>query len=443
MEEMNAMAKKIALVSLGCPKNLVNSEEMLALMEEAGFDFCETMDEADAVVINTCGFIGDAKEEAINCILQAAELKKEKPEMKIIVCGCLSQRYRKEMAEEIPEVDAMMGTADYGNIVSVLKETLSGGHPQAFTRLNAPVPELPRMVSTGPSWAYFRIAEGCDNHCAFCIIPFLRGPYRSRRMEELLEEAKGLADCGIKELIVVAQDITRYGIDLYGKPSLAALLKELCKLDFHWIRLHYLYPEVIDDELIDVIAREEKIVKYLDIPIQHINDGILQRMNRRCTGEQIRTLFAKLRERIPGLVLRTSLIAGLPGEGEEEFEELCGFLREARLERAGVFPLSPEEGTPVAAMTDRCDEEEARRRAELIMDLQAEVMDEWNERRMGTVEEVFVQGYTDEGLWGRTYADSPEIDGRVLFTGTALPGEMVMVRITGTDDGDLTGEQVE
>ncbi|MBQ2895417.1 MAG: 30S ribosomal protein S12 methylthiotransferase RimO, partial [Oscillospiraceae bacterium] len=349
---------------------------------------------------------------------------------------------RKEMLTELPEVDAILGTANYQDIVSAVEQALQGQQVELFTPLNRPVPELPRLVSTAPRWAYFRIAEGCDNHCAFCIIPALRGPYRSRSIDSLLEEARLLAESGVQELIVVAQDITRYGEDIFGEPRLAALLKELCKLNFRWIRLHYLYPEVITDELIDVIATEEKIVKYMDIPIQHINDEILRRMNRHTNSAQIRSLFKKLRERIPGLVLRTSLIAGLPGEGKAEFEELCEFLREARIERAGIFPFSPEEGTPAARMEDRCDEDEARRRADLVMELQAGIMDEWYESFVGREIEVFVQGREDLLLWGRSYADSPDIDGRVLFGGWAEPGEIVKVEITAVDNGEWIGQQV-
>ena len=435
---------RLAMISLGCAKNLVNSEEMLALLTQADYEIVPDMAEADAVIINTCGFINDAKTEAIDYILQAAALKQERQELKIVVCGCLSQRYRRDMPTELPEVDAIMGTSNYEDIVAVVERVLAGERAvEAFAPLNRPVPELPRLVTTGPHWAYFRIAEGCDNRCAYCVIPSLRGPYRSRRMEELLSEARSLAEGGVKELIVVAQDITRYGQDLYGKASLAALLKELCKLDFHWIRLHYLYPEMIDEELIDVIASEEKIVKYLDIPIQHINDGILRRMNRRGDGQMIRSLFARLRERIPALVLRTSLIVGLPGEGEAEFEELCTLLREAKIERAGVFPFSPEEGTPAAGMEDRCDGDEAQRRAGLVMELQGEVMDRWCESLVGQTIEVFVQGEEDGNLWGRSYADSPDIDGRVVFEGWAEDGEFVPVKIRGCENGELWGVQVD
>mgnify|MGYP002551310790 CR=1 FL=1 len=310
--------------------------------------------------------------------------------------------------------------------------------------LNAPVAECKRMISTGPAWAYLLIAEGCDNWCAFCIIPKLRGKYRSRTMEHVLAEARQLADSGVKELIVIAQDITRWGMDLYGKPSLALLLRELAKINgIRWIRLHYLYPEIIDDELIDLIANEDKIVKYLDIPIQHIDNDILRRMNRHCTGDEIRALLQKLRARIPGLVLRTSLITGLPGEGEAEFEELCTWLREVRLERVGVFPFSPEEGTPAAVMTDRCEPDEAQRRADLILELQAGIMDDYNAACIGRDMTVLCEHRARSGMCsGRTYADSPEIDGTVYFTGAARPGDMVTVHITGCDDGDLAGEQI-
>ena len=443
MDEVKKNGRTLALVSLGCAKNLVNSEEMLALLDEAGYTLVDSMEEADGVIINTCGFINDAKTEAIDSILSAAELKKEKPALKIIVTGCLSQRYRKEIPDELPEVDALLGTADYDKIVEVADAVFAGEKGvERFSPLNSAVPELPRLVTTGPSWAYFRIAEGCDNRCAYCVIPYLRGPYRSRSMESLLEEARGLAQCGVQELIVVAQDITRYGTDFGGRPMLSALLRELCRLDFHWIRLHYLYPEMVDDELIETIASEDKIVKYLDIPIQHINDDILRRMNRRGDGQMIRELFARLRSRMPNIVLRTSLITGLPGEDEAAFDELCAFLREAKIQRAGVFPYSPEEGTPAAKMEDRVDTEEAERRANLVMELQEQIMDEWNASLIGTVTEVFVQGEEDGYTWGRSYADSPDIDGRVWFEGEVPMGSFVSVRITGAEDGDLWGEPV-
>ncbi len=434
---------RVAMISLGCPKNLVNSEEMLALLQDAGYVFTSDPAQADVAVINTCAFIESAKSEAIEKILETAAYREVNPSLKIIVAGCLAQRYRKEIREELPEADGILGTGSYSEIVSVTDAVLHGEAPVVCGSVSAPLRELPRAVSTGPGWAYLRIAEGCDNRCAYCVIPSIRGKFRSRTMESVLNEARLLSEDGIRELILVAQDLTRYGTDLYGRRRLADLLRELCALDFSWIRLHYLYPEEIDDELISVIAGEEKIVKYLDIPIQHINDGILRRMNRRSTGAEIRALFGKLRERIPGLVLRTSLITGLPGEGEDEFEELCSFLREARIERAGVFPYSPEEGTPAEAMPDRCTTEEARRRAGLCMEIQAEIMDEFAETLQGRTLPVLLMGRDEDGgLWGRSPYDSPDIDGRVYVSGQGEPGEMISVLITGTDEGDLVGERV-
>ena len=404
---------KVAFVSLGCAKNLVNTEQMMALVRSAGHEITAQPEGADAAVLNTCGFIDSAKSEAIQNILELAELKKEGKLGKLLVTGCLSQRYQDELMEELPEVDGVMGTGSYTEIA--------------------------------PSYtAYLKIAEGCDHRCAFCIIPKLRGRYRSRTMESLLAEAKALADAGVKELIVIAQDITRYGIDLYHKRMLGELLTELCKLPFHWIRLHYLYPDDLDDALIDVIAREPKVLNYIDIPLQHINDGILKRMCRRSTKAEILALLAKLRDRLPGLVLRTSLICGLPGEGEAEFEELCEFLREARIERAGIFQFSPEEGTPAAGMEDQVDAATAERRVELVVELQSRVMDAFNEERLGECLEVLCEGFDAEmGCYvGRTYADSPDVDGKVYFTAGGLvpAGAFVWVRITGTSDGDLTGE---
>ena len=303
-----------------------------------------------------------------------------------------------------------------------------------------------RIVSTGPAWAYLRIAEGCDNRCAFCVIPSIRGKYRSRKMEDILDEARGLAQTGTKEIIVIAQDITRYGTDIYGKRSLSELLRQLCKIKgIEWIRLHYLYPDEFDDELIETIASEKKILKYIDIPIQHINDDILKRMNRRGTSDDIRALLKKLREKIHGVVIRTSLIVGLPGEGEDEFDELCGFLREVKMERAGVFVFSPEEGTPAAEMTDRCDENEAQRRQEIIMDIQAEIMDDWSRSFIGKTIRVLCEGYDEEvGLqFGRSYADSPDIDGIVFFSGECPSGDFTLVEITDVADGEWYGRQVE
>ncbi len=439
------MGKSFALISLGCAKNLVNSEQMLYLMSEAGYTLVPEADGADLVIVNTCGFIDAAKSEAIDTILEMAELKKAGRLGGIIVTGCLSERYRDSISEELPEIDTVLGVGSFGSIVEAADAVMEGRRLSLFGDSSAPIDEIPRVVSTGPGWAYLRIAEGCNNFCAFCAIPFIRGRYRSRRMEDIVEEARDLAAHGVKELIVIAQDITRYGTDLYGKRSLAALCRELAKIDgVEWIRLHYLYPDQFDDELIDELASNDKIVKYLDIPIQHINDGILKAMNRRGTGGEIRALFKTLRERIPGLVLRTSLIAGLPGEGEAEFEELCEFLREARIERVGVFPFSPEEGTPAAKMP-HVDAEEAQRRADIILELQAPIMDEFCAGFVGRTLRVLCEGVDDEtGLnTGRSYADSPDIDGQVLFSGSAAEGEMVNVLIQSAEDGILFGEVEE
>ena len=439
------MDKSFALISLGCAKNLVNSEQMLYLMSEAGYTLVPEADGADLVIVNTCGFIDAAKSEAIDTILEMAELKKAGRLGGLIVTGCLSERYRDSISEELPEIDTVLGVGSFGSIVEAADAVMEGRRLSLFGDSSAPIDEIPRVVSTGPGWAYLRIAEGCNNFCAFCAIPFIRGRYRSRRMEDIVEEARNLAAHGVKELIVIAQDITRYGTDLYGKRSLAALCRELAKIDgVEWIRLHYLYPDQFDDELIDELASNDKIVKYLDIPIQHINDGILKAMNRRGTGGEIRALFKTLRERIPGLVLRTSLIAGLPGEGEAEFEELCEFLREARIERVGVFPFSPEEGTPAAKMP-HVDAEEAQRRADIILELQAPIMDEFCAGFVGRTLRVLCEGVDDEtGLnTGRSYADSPDIDGQVLFSGSAAEGEMVNVLIQSAEDGILFGEVEE
>ncbi len=439
------MDKSFALISLGCAKNLVNSEQMLYLMSEAGYTLVPEADGADLVIVNTCGFIDAAKSEAIDTILEMAELKKAGRLGGLIVTGCLSERYRDSISEELPEIDTVLGVGSFGSIVEAADAVMEGRRLSLFGDSSAPIDEIPRVVSTGPGWAYLRIAEGCNNFCAFCAIPFIRGRYRSRRMEDIVEEARDLAAHGVKELIVIAQDITRYGTDLYGKRSLAALCRELAKIDgVEWIRLHYLYPDQFDDELIDELASNDKIVKYLDIPIQHINDGILKAMNRRGTGGEIRALFKTLRERIPGLVLRTSLIAGLPGEGEAEFEELCEFLREARIERVGVFPFSPEEGTPAAKMP-HVDAEEAQRRADIILELQAPIMDEFCAGFVGRTLRVLCEGVDDEtGLnTGRSYADSPDIDGQVLFSGSAAEGEMVNVLIQSAEDGILFGEVEE
>ena len=441
------MSYNVAFISLGCAKNQVNCEQMMASVQAAGHTIQTDPEGADVAVVNTCGFLASACEEAIDNILEMAELKKAGKLKKLLVTGCMAQRYQADVLGELPEVDGILGTGSYGEIVAAIDEVMTGGfRPCRLGNIHTAEQGGARILSTPPWYAYLRIAEGCDNHCAYCVIPSLRGKYRSRPLEELLDEAAELASAGVQELLVIAQDITRYGTDLNGEHQLAKLLRQLCKLDFHWIRLHYLYPEEITEELIDVIAAEPKIVKYLDIPIQHCNDGILKAMNRRDTKAELLALFEKLRARIPGLVLRTSLITGLPGEGEAELEELCVFLRETKIERAGVFPFSPEEGTRAARM-DHVDMEEARRRAELVVDVQSDIIDAYNESVLGTEREVLCEGFDSQAQmhFGRSYAESPDIDGRIWFDANreVEPGTFVTVRLTGVMDGELTGELAE
>jgi len=440
------MPYTVSFISLGCAKNQVNCEQMMAAVQAAGHTIQIDPEGADVVVVNTCGFLQSACEEAIGCILEMAELKKAGLVKKILVTGCMAQRYKEDVLEELPEADGILGTGSYGDIAAALDEVMAKGlRPCHLGNIHTAGQSGERILSTPPWYAYLRIAEGCDNHCAYCVIPSLRGRYRSRPMEELISEAAELADAGVRELLVIAQDITRYGADLTGERQLAPLLRELCKLDFHWIRLHYLYPDEITDGLIDVIASEPKVVKYLDIPIQHCNDQILKAMNRRDTKAELTALFRTLRERIPGLVLRTSIITGLPGEGEAEFEELCRFLREVKIERAGVFPFSPEDGTRAAQM-EHVPTEEAQRRAELAVDVQSDIIDGYNESVLGQEREVLCEGFDGQAgmFFGRSYAESPDIDGRIYFTAEAepAPGAFVAVRLTGVMDGELTGERV-
>lgn len=438
---------KVSFISLGCDKNRVNTEQMMALCVDAGMTLQGDPEGSDVVVINTCGFIDSAKSEAIDNILQMGALKEAGLVGRILVTGCLSQRYSEEIMSELPEVDGIMGTANYGQIVEAVNEVMQGKPCRHFADINGAVEELPRILTTPVHYAYLRIAEGCSNRCAYCVIPSLRGKYRSRPMEEVLAEAKALADEGVKECIVIAQDITRYGVDLYRERKLPELLRELCKLDFHWIRLHYLYPDTVSDELLDTIAHEEKICKYIDMPIQHCNDTVLKAMNRRETKDGLRALYKKMREKIPGLVLRTSLITGLPYEDEAAFDELCDFLREVQIPRAGAFPYSPEEGTPAAAMPNRVDTAEAQHRAELVAEVQSRVMDAFNESRLGDVTEVLCDGFDEQSMLfvGRSYAESPDIDGRIYFSAgrEVRAGEFVPVRLTGTMDGEPVGELYE
>ncbi len=434
---------KVGMISLGCPKNQVSAEQMLYLLREAGHEIVTDASEAEAIVVNTCAFIEDAKQEAINTILEVAQLKEEGSLKLLIVTGCLAQLFKEQVLTELPEVDAVVGVGSCEEICDVLERAEKGEKPVVIGDNNAPVVECKRMISTGPAWAYLLIAEGCDNRCSYCLIPSIRGRFRSRAPEDIIAEAEKLASYGYREVILVAQDLTRYGQDIPGW-NLARLLTELVKIDgIDWIRLHYLYPHELTDELIDVIACEDKVVKYLDVPLQHINAGILRKMNRRDTPEEIRALITKLRERIPGLVLRTSLITGLPGEGEEEFAELCDFLREYQIERAGVFPFSPEEGTPAAKMP-HVDGETARERAMQIQQLQAGIMDEWESSLAGRVIDAVCDGYDPEtGVpMGRAYFDSPGIDGMMEFVGEISPGDIARVEILSAEDGVLKGRVI-
>ena len=438
----------IGFISLGCAKNQVDCERMMYRVQEAGHTVKGDIVGSDVVVINTCGFIDSAKSEAIDYILQTAALKAEGLVGKILVTGCLSQRYQEVITQEMPEVDGVLGTGSYTEIVPAIEALLNEESVFDFGDIDAPEQETGRIVTTPEHYAYIKIAEGCDNRCAYCIIPYLRGKFRSRQMDDVLYEARLLAASGVKELIVVAQDTSRYGTDLPGhKRLLPELLREMCKIEeLKWIRVHYVYPDEIDDEFIEVMATEPKIVKYLDIPIQHCNSKILKLMNRRGDGAFLRELFAKLRDRIPGLVIRTSLITGLPGEGEEEFQELCEFLRDLRLERVGAFAFSPEEGTPAAEM-EFVDNEIALKRAETIEMIQSAIMDDWCESMIGKTLEVMVDGFDEEveQFYGRSYADSPDIDGRVwIATDEPLrEGDFVRVTIEGCVEGDLSGYLVE
>lgn len=438
----------IGFISLGCAKNQVDCERMMYRVQEAGHTVLPDVVGADVMVINTCGFIDSAKAEAIDFILQTAQLKEQGLVGKILVTGCLSQRYRQEIIKEMPEVDGILGTGSYAEITAAIDKLLNGETVEEFASIDTPEQECGRVLTTPEHYAYIKIAEGCDNRCSYCIIPYLRGKYRSRQMDDILYEARILAANGVKELLVVAQDTSRYGTDFPGhKPLLAELLRQLCKIDgIEWIRIHYTYPDEIDDALIDVIASEPKIVKYLDIPIQHCNSKILKLMNRRGDKALLQQLIQKLRQRIPGLVIRTSVITGLPGEGEEEFLELCDFLREQRLERVGAFAFSPEEGTPAAEM-DFVDWEIAQQRAEQVALIQSEIMDEYNDAMQGKTVTVLVDGYDEavEQFYGRTYADSPEIDSRVWIASeeALTEGTFIKVCIDGVADGELSGYALE
>ena len=438
----------VSMVSLGCAKNLVDSERMLSLLREGGYVLTPDPADADIAVVNTCGFIQSAKEEAIETILELAELKASGSLKKIVVTGCLAERYKNEVAEQFPEADAVIGIGDQPEIVRVLDEITKGERVARFApKCNMPLTGK-RIIATLPFYAYLKVAEGCSNGCTYCAIPAIRGKFRSVPMEDAVAEAETLAQSGITELIVIAQDTARYGEDRYGKQMLPELLRRLCKIEgLRWIRVLYCYPERISDELIDVIASEPKIVKYMDIPVQHCNDEILKAMRRKCDAQSLRALFAKLRSRIPNLTLRTTMLVGFPGETDAQFEELSEFVQEIRFDRLGCFAYSEEEGTIAARMENQVDEEIRQRRAEIIMEQQMPIAAALNAARIGTDTEAVIEGFDAEaGAWlARTAADAPEIDGRLYITGTPEDGyrigQYVQVHITAAvDDYDLSGE---
>ncbi len=439
------MKKKIGIVSLGCPKNLVDSELMLGILKNDGFEIVNDKDQANVIIVNTCGFIESAKQESINTILEMASLKKQNCEL-LIATGCLAQRYRQMIIDEIPEVDAVLGTGSYSEIALVIKDAYGGKKMSFYGELDGTAYlDGERIISTGKGYAYLKIAEGCDNRCTYCVIPSLRGPFRSRKKEVIIKEAEALVKSGVKELIVVAQDTTRYGTDIYGKRALTELLKSLGKIDgMERIRLLYCYPEEIDDELIDEIAQNDKICKYLDIPIQHISDSVLKRMARRGSSAEIKGLMEKLQQRIPEIILRTSLIVGFPGETEEDFEELADFILKYRFDRLGIFMYSREEGTPAAKMKQQVPSAVKKARYKKLMQLQNRISSELNSKRLGKTYKVLVEGVADDGIFyfGRSCAEAPDIDGLIYFT-SSEPLEIndfVEVEILEAGEYDITGE---
>lgn len=432
---------RVSMISLGCSKNLVNSEQMLWLLKNAGHELCDDTISADAVVVNTCGFLESARAEAVEQII---ELGTQGSKL-IIVAGCMSERHKREILDEMPEVNGVVGCGSFDNIVEALESAARGEKPELYGDINAPVSETPRVLGTPPYTAYLKLAEGCDNRCAYCLIPNLRGSFRSRPIEAVVSEAARLVENGAEELTLVAQDTTRYGLDIYGKRVLPELIEKLCAINgLHWLRLHYLYPGDVTPELINAVAEQPKCVKYFDIPIQHCNDRLLKLMRRRGDKAGLLKMVADIRARIPGAVLRTSLIVGLPGETDAEFEELCEFLRETNWERAGVFEYSAEDGTSAAEMPLQIDDDTKRKRRELVEDIQREVMDEFNARQMGKTIEVLCEGYDRVAgfYYGRSAYDAPEVDGKVFFTSKSAvkAGSFVNVEINDTEGCDLMGE---
>mgnify|MGYP000123416851 FL=1 len=442
------MAVKVGMVSLGCAKNQVDGEVLMASLKNAGYELCDDAALADVAIVNTCGFIESAKAESIEEILELVTLKKEGRIKKIVVTGCLSERYQEQIRKEIPEVDAAVGIGANGEIAEIIGQVMAGETPEVFPDKEKMPLCGDRELSTPSYFAYLKIAEGCDNRCTYCAIPLIRGGYRSRSMESIVEEAEKLAAGGAKELIVIAQDTSRYGLDLYGELKLPELLRRLCTIDgVRWIRLLYCYPDTITDELLDVMAREEKIVKYIDLPLQHASGRVLRAMNRRGDRESLTQLIAHMREKIPGLILRTTLITGFPGETEEDFAELSQFVQDVRFDRLGCFAYSQEEGTPAAELPDQVEEDVKNHRAEIIMEQQMEIMQQKGEAMIGKAVTVLTEGFDRyaECYFGRTVADSPDIDGKVFFTAAGNKpyfGQFVKVRIDDCIDCDLTGQRI-
>lgn len=445
---------KVAFISLGCQKNLIDSEVMIKKLSDAGIEIVEEDINADVVVVNTCGFIESAKTEAIETILDVAWLKENRNLKGIVAAGCLVQRYADTILDEIPEIDAIVGVGNLDSIVEAVRHAYAKGMKKVdcpYRSVSAPEDQPlggDRAVSTPEYTAYIKISEGCDNRCTYCAIPSIRGKFRSRPIEDLVKEAKELAEMGVKELIVISQDTTRYGRDLYDESKLPELLREFCKIDgFKWIRVLYCYPEEITDELIDVFANEEKIVKYLEMPIQHISDNVLRRMNRRGGREAVESAVKRLRERVPGIALRTTVIVGFPGETGDDFAELAEYLKETRFERLGAFKYSEEEGTPAASFGGKISEEKKERRYDAVMSNQMTIHEQFNKKQIGKVLEILCEDYdkVSECYYGRSIYDTPEIDGKVYFSAErkVRPGEFVNVRITDVVDYDLVGELAE
>lgn len=437
---------KISLASLGCSKNLVDAEQMLGIINEKGWEIMENEEDADVMVVNTCAFIESAIRESLDCIFELISQKKKDSHKKLIVTGCMAQRYKEDILSEIPEVDAVVGTNDFHKIAEVI-ENLCEEKVVLCDGEERNIEGLPRMVTTPSYTAYIKIADGCDNKCTYCAIPSIRGKYRSRKIEDIVAEAEKLAEDGAKELIVIAQDTTRYGMDIYGEYKLSELLRELCKIEkLKWVRVHYCYPELVDEELVRTFKEEEKICNYFDIPIQHSSDKILKRMGRRTNREQLVKMLELIRTEIPDAIIRTSLITGFPGETEEDFEDLLEFVRLAKFDRLGVFAYSQEEGTPAAKLDNQVDEEEKIARQEGVMLLQAEISEELNRKKIGQTLKVLVEGRDEiiKSYFGRTYGDSIDIDGKVFFKSENKlnEGDLVSVLINESLEYDLFGEEI-